>query len=69
MPKPNTQFDLSVEDLDLIEEALRRSKAELCERVPGEAHVREDVHAIHDLLGRLHNQKDFYRPSKGYIGG
>jgi len=69
MPKPNTQFDLTVEDLDLIEDALRRSKAELCEQVPGQAAARDEVHAIHDLLGRLHNQKEFYRPAKGYIGG
>jgi hypothetical protein len=30
----------------------------------------EEVNQIHDLLGRLHNQKVFYRPKSGpYISG
>jgi len=71
MPKPNTSFDLSVEDLDLIETALRQSKAELCEKVMGasDAKAKAEIADIHDLLGRLHNQKTFYRPREGYIGG
>ena len=29
-----------------------------------------EVRDIHDLLGRLHNQKRFYRPKHGvYVGG
>jgi len=64
MPAPNTQFDLSVDDLDLIEEALREAKAS---RLARQGHG--DARAIHDLLGRLHNQKVFYRPKQGYLGG
>ncbi|MEL7164117.1 MAG: hypothetical protein AAGL96_01495 [Pseudomonadota bacterium] len=70
MPQPNRKFDLSVEDLDLIEAALRQTKArELSEDMAAQA-ANDNVRRIHDLLGRLHNQKTFFRPSKGtYIGG
>ena len=73
MPKFNTTFELSVSDLDLIETALRASKlaktqADLKARAQGDQD--DDVREIHELLGRLHNQKTFYRPSKGtYVGG
>ena len=59
MPKPNTKFDLSVEDMDLIEAAVRKSQAE----------DQDKAREIHDLLGRLHNQKTFYRPKGIYISG
>jgi hypothetical protein len=53
--KPNTQFKLSVRDLELIEMALLNM-----EQTP-------DVRA---LLGKLHNQKNWYRPKDGiYISG
>tara|TARA_Y100001933_G_scaffold230616_1_gene247823 strand:- start:2518 stop:2829 length:312 start_codon:yes stop_codon:yes gene_type:complete len=77
MPGYNSSFDLSIEDMELIETALRRSKAELSARaIAPEAIANADeapeatLRKIHDLLGRLHNQKVFYRPRRGcYIGG
>lgn len=74
MPKPNTSFDLTVTDLEIIESALRSRKASLAQRLVGaedaNADLRDSVHQIHDLLGRLHNQKSFYRPKSGvYVGG
>jgi predicted Zn-dependent protease with MMP-like domain len=81
MPAYNTRFELSVEDMELIEDALRRTKRELSDRmveavedihdfnaVPDE--VDTTVRDIHDLLGRIHNQKIFYRPrNRTYISG
>lgn len=65
MPKPNTKFDLSLEDMKLIETALRRAQSGAAN---DDAPV--DARAVSDLLGRLHNQKTFYRPAKGvYVGG
>ena len=74
MSKPNTKFDLSVEDMELIETALRTRKSSLSERLVEMKAVDEDLkealHGIQDLLGRLHNQKEFYRPKSGaYVGG
>lgn len=59
VPKPNTKFDLSPEDMELIETALQKTKA-------------EDLSVsrrVHELLGRLHNQKIFYRPKGPYVSG
>jgi len=78
MPRYNENFELSVEDIDLIEESLRQSKSELAGKLV-EADASDDaelqavdqsVRQIHDLLGRLHNQKVFYRPQQQpYVGG
>ncbi len=77
----NVNFELSVDDVELIESALRQSKKDLSvqliepearqnEVVEDETELDETVRQIHDLLGRLHNQKVFYRPRQGaYIGG
>ena len=59
MPKPNTKFDLTPEDMDLIEDALRKAKAE----------DQTVARKVHELLGRLHNQKVFYRPNSTYVSG
>lgn len=74
MPKYNSNFELSVTDMELIESALLKTKAELSvtpDRVAdGLGEQDETLRQIHDLLGRLHNQKVFYRPRRGaYIGG
>lgn len=53
--KPNTQFNLSVRDIELIEQAL---------------HSLEQTREVRELLGRIHNQKNWYRPKdKVYVGG
>lgn len=59
MPKYNRSFTLTLEDIDLIEAALRAAKRE----------PDADVRKLSDLLGRLHNQKIFYRPEGTYISG
>ena len=70
MPKANTTFELSVSDLDLIETALRRVKLEQTQASLKEGVADDEVRDIHELLGKLHNQKTFYRPAKGtYVGG
>lgn len=75
MPGYNVDFQLSVEDVDLIEDALRRSKLELSQKAITKPHAeyetsRVSMRRIHDLLGRLHNQKVFYRPKRSpYVSG
>ena len=81
MPKFNENIELSIEDMEMIEEALRREKRSLSIRAletsksqmaNGEEaeQIDSSMRQIHDLLGRLHNQKIFYRPQTGsYIGG
>jgi len=77
MSKHNRNFELSINDIDLIEAALHVTKRDLSlERIDGTgsmmpASAKEDpLRQIDDLLGRLHNQKIFYRPEKEpYLGG
>jgi hypothetical protein len=83
MPGYNTQFELDVADLDLIETALQARKKDLSlkrlalasgDAAPAElARIDQVLSDTHDLLGRLHNQKIFYRPKSTddapYIGG
>lgn len=70
MPKYNTTFELNVEELDLIEDALRRAKLAQTQANLKAGKSDDEVREIHELLGKLHNQKTFYRPAKGtYVGG
>ncbi len=53
--KPNTKFELSVKDIDIIENALRSAK---------------QTREIQEVLGKLHNQKNFYqRRDQIYVSG
>ena len=76
MPRYNRNFELTLRDVDLLEAALQVVKRDLSLGREGARdllpptedadHMRE----IEDLLGRLHNQKIFYRPSKEpYVSG
>lgn len=69
--KPNKKFDLDVRDIEIIEQALRAkagrrglaiAQGEVSEK------LKEEMHEIQDLLGRLHDQKIWYRP-KGFTPG
>jgi predicted RNA-binding protein associated with RNAse of E/G family len=63
--KPNTQFNLSVRDIDIIESALRTQLDTKIDQNDEQA-----VKEIRDVLGRIHNQKNWYRPTKKpYISG
>jgi siderophore synthetase component len=56
---PNTNFVLNVDDIELIESALRVYSDKYAEEAP----------KIYQLLGSIHNQKNWYRPKKTYISG
>jgi len=59
--KPNTQFKLSVRDIEIIESALF------------DAQIKADKTSkreIQELLAKLHHQKVWYRPKNAvYVGG
>jgi len=76
MPKYNRNFDLTLGDIDLIEAALRVVKRDLSLGREGARALLpvveegDQVTEINDLLGRLHNQKIFYRPTdEPYVSG
>ncbi len=59
MAKPNENFSLDIRDIHLIELSLRNM------------YWTNEVKAkqVEQLLGKIHNQKVFYRPSKNYVSG
>ncbi|MBJ6370202.1 hypothetical protein [Sedimentitalea arenosa] len=87
MPKFNTRFELDVRDIELIETALQQRKKKLSlerlallaetparpEATTELAALDETLADIHKLLGRLHNQKVFFRPGRAspapYVSG
>lgn len=81
MPRYNRTFELSIHDVDLIEEALRARGRELCkmrralsDENPADMQsvrvIEADQRENEELLGRLHNQKTFYRPkAQPYVSG
>ena len=58
--KPNTNFVLSVRDIELIQQSLF-----LLQTNADEADKRE----IQNLRAKLHHQKVWYRPGKDYVSG
>lgn len=82
--KPNAKFEMSVRDINMIEHALRdRQRQVSVYRVTlneSEFKSKEDLEnikladreliEISDLLGRIHDQKVWYRPKKKvYVSG
>ncbi|HEY9039962.1 MAG TPA: hypothetical protein VIN05_13580 [Roseovarius sp.] len=69
----NPNIELTVADMDLIEDALRQAKRRLSmpEGPETDAPIAgRSIREIDELLGRLHNQKVFFRPSKKpYVSG
>jgi len=70
---PNKKFELSVRDIEVIEQALRakagRRGLAIAQGETSEL-LRAEMQEIQDLLGRIHHQKNFYRPKdKTYVSG
>ena len=85
MSKPNTEFNLGLRDVDLIEDAInsviaRRSSVmttltedtlQNTTDISAYREIRHEVSELRELLGRLHNQKNWYRPQTDavYVSG
>jgi hypothetical protein len=65
--KPNTKFELTVRDVEMIEDALRSRIGRLFWNPSATA--KAEVKEIQDLLGRIHNKKVWYTPKDKFIGG
>lgn len=73
MTKPNKKFVLGVRDIEIIEQALRakagRRGLAIAQGETSEK-LREEMMEIQELLGRIHQQKNFFRPkSPSYVSG
>lgn len=74
--KPNKTFDIDVRELQVIEDALNKTldenlKRRRCsESTAIQIQAERSIKEIRALLGSLHNQKTWFRPSdKIYISG
>lgn len=70
--KPNKTFELSVRDIEVIESALRAKAGRRGLAIAqGDVSVQlhEEMTEIQQLLGRIHDQKQWYRPKDFVPGG
>ena len=75
MTKPNTTFKLSIRDVEIIEHALRAKAGRRGMAIAqGETseELRKEMHEIQAVLGKIHEQKNFYskfKDGKPYVSG
>ena len=76
MVKPNENFKLSIRDVEIIEHALRAKAGRRGMAIAqGETspQLREEMKQIQAVLGKIHNQKNFYSSFKNkktpYVSG
>jgi len=70
--KPNTKFNLSVRDIEVIEQALRAKAGRRGLAIAeGETspQLKAEMTEIQKLLGRIHDQKNWYVSKKFTPGG
>ena len=53
MPQFNDMFELSIEDMELIEQALRQAMASYS--IEANENNEDTIRRMHDLLGKLHD--------------
>ena len=75
MTKPNTTFNLSIRDIEIIEHALRAKAGRRGLAIAqGETspELRREMNEIQEVLGRIHEQKEFYskfKDGRPYVSG
>lgn len=83
MVKPNTSFELSVDDISTIEQALEYQLSRLAinrqthiestivpeEQLESVKSIDKQIGDLRELLGKIHNQKNWYRPKGIYVSG
>ncbi len=72
MAKANTKFELSIRDIEIIEQALRAKAGRRGLAIAeGETspQLREEMMEIQELLGRIYHQKVWYRPKGKFVSG
>ena len=75
MTKPNTTFKLSIRDIEIIEHALRAKAGRRGLAIAqGETspQLRQEMNEIQEVLGRIHEQKEFYskfKDGRPYVSG
>ena len=76
MTKPNTTLKLSIRDVEVIEQALRNKagrRGMAIAQGDTSPELKAEMYEIQDVLGRIHEQKNFYAKFKDgktpYVSG
>jgi hypothetical protein len=72
MVKPNTNFDFNIDELAIVEEAMRFRMNRLIrlKNIVKESHtkgIEAEIKNIYKLLGKIHNQKNWYRSKDRFL--
>jgi len=70
--KPNIKFELSIRDIEIIEQALRAKAGRRGLAIAeGETspQLKAEMMEIQELLGRIYHQKVWYRPKGKFVSG
>lgn len=70
--KPNLKFELTVRDIEIIEQALRAKAGRRGLAIAqGETspQLKDEMLEIQELLGKIHNQKVWYKPKNKFVPG
>ena len=70
--KPNNNFELTVRDIEVIESALRAKAGRRGLAIAegnASTQLHEEMRELQQLLGKIHNQKNWYKPSDGCFQG
>lgn len=72
MVKPNTKFDLTIRDIEVIEQALRAKAGRRGLAIAeGETspQLKAEMRELQELLGRIYHQKNWYKANDGTFQG
>ena len=73
--KPNTNFDFDVPELALVEDAMKyrmrrlTARRESVVKESSKIKIDKEVKQIYTLLGKIHNQKNWFQPTDRFQGG
>lgn len=71
METPNFNFELSTEDIELIQYSLGKLiMSKICYTDSNDSDQQfDEIKKIQELLSKIHNQKIWYKPRKTYVSG
>ena len=73
--KPNTNFNFDVAELSLVEDSMRYrihrliSQRATVVKENSKVKIDNEIKLIYNLLGKIHNQKNWYTPKGVFVGG
>jgi len=73
--KPNTEFNFNVAELAIVESAMKYrmgrllARSKTVKKESSKIKIDNEVKQIYTLLGKIHNQKNWYTPKGVFVGG